>query len=358
MKRAWLAAAAVAALIAVPARADDDRVKAGVDAWGRGDYAGAVELWRGPADAGDPDAEFNLGQAYKLGRGVPADLNQAEKWYRLAAQQNHPQAQDNFGLALFQNGKHADAVQWLQRSAQRGEPRAQFVLGTMYFNGDAVPKDWVRAYAWILRAAASGLPQATQTQQQMDRYIPLADRQEAQALAKRYEAQANQLDAPVEVASNPRTPSRPKSSIGTTELPPSNAYRTPAADAPALIPAPMDDTPAPPPMRGRVRPTPVPAPGTTPAPLPVRAAPVPPRPSPAPTPAIAPAGGWQVQLGAFGDPGNAPKLWEQIGARFPGRAPAYVKAGALTKVLVGGFATKADALRACAGVSPCVPVAP
>jgi len=315
MKRAWLAAAAMATLIAVPARADNDRVKAGVDAWGRGDYAGAVELWRGPADAGDPDAEFNLGQAYKLGRGVPADLNQAEKWYRLAAQQNHLQAQDNFGLALFQNGKHGDAVQWLQRSAQRGEPRAQFVLGTMFFNGDAVPKDWVRAYAWILRAAASGLPQATQTQQQMDRYIPLADRQEAQLLAKRYEAEASELGAPVEVASDARTSGRPKSSVGATELPPSSAYRMPAAnDAPA--------------------------------------------PDPAPATAAAPVGRWQVQLGAFGDAGNARKLWARIGARFPGRAPAYVKAGALTKLLVGGFASKADARRACAGVSPCVPVAP
>jgi len=317
MKRARLAVAAMAALIAVPAGADDNRVKAGVDAWGRGDYAGAVELWRGPADAGDPDAEFNLGQAYKLGRGVPADLNQAEKWYRLAAQQNHPQAQDNFGLALFQNGKHQDAVQWLQRSAQRGEPRAQFVLGTMYFNGDAVPKDWVRAYAWVLRAAASGLPQATQTQQQMDRYISLPDRQEAQALAQRYEAQANQRDAQLESASNARAPNRPDSSIGTTELPPSRADRTLAAnEAPALIPAPASE----------------------------------------PAAVVVPAGNWQVQLGAFGNVGNARKLWTRIHARFPGRAPAYVKAGALTKLLVGGFASKTDALRACAGVSPCFPV--
>jgi len=333
MKRTWLAAAAGAALIAAPAPARDDRVKAGVDAWGRGDYTDAVELWRAPADAGDPDAEFNLGQAYKLGRGVPADLDQAEKWYRLAAQQNHPQAQDNFGLALFQNGKHAEAVPWLQRSAERGEPRAQFVLGTMYFNGDAVPKDWVRAYAWMLRAAASGLPQATQTQQQMDRYIPLADRQEGQELARRYEAQGNQA----------ATPNRFKSSIGAAELPPSNAYRAPVPDSqPPLIPAPTDDNPAPVPRRGRVRQTPVPAPGITP----VRAT------------AAAATGGWQVQLGAFGDASNARRRWAQIGDRFPGRPPAYIKSGKLTKLLVGGFATRADAARACVAASPCVPVAP
>jgi hypothetical protein len=45
---------------AQPALAD---VKAGVDAWSRGDYAVAVREWRGPAEAGDPDAMFNLAQA-------------------------------------------------------------------------------------------------------------------------------------------------------------------------------------------------------------------------------------------------------------------------------------------------------
>ena len=58
------AAALLAAFAAVPALAD---VKAGVDAWSRGDYAAAVREWEAPAAAGDPDAMFNLGQAYRLG---------------------------------------------------------------------------------------------------------------------------------------------------------------------------------------------------------------------------------------------------------------------------------------------------
>ena len=60
-------AALLTALAAAPALAD---VKTGVDAWSRGDYAVAVREWEGPAAAGDPDAMFNLGQAYRLGRGV------------------------------------------------------------------------------------------------------------------------------------------------------------------------------------------------------------------------------------------------------------------------------------------------
>ena len=71
---AVLAAAAATIALSSPALAD---VKAGVDAWERGEFAKAVEEWRDPAAKGDADAQFNLGQAYKLGRGVPMDLKQA-----------------------------------------------------------------------------------------------------------------------------------------------------------------------------------------------------------------------------------------------------------------------------------------
>ena len=135
--RTLIGAAALSLIIiaGVPALAD---TKAGVDAWNKGDYATAVAEWRKAAIAGDADAQFNLGQAYKLGRGVPVDLPMAESWYRKAALQGHPQAEDNYGLALFQDGKRDQAVPWLEKAVARGEPRAQLVLGTMLFNGDGV----------------------------------------------------------------------------------------------------------------------------------------------------------------------------------------------------------------------------
>ena len=65
-----------------PAFAD---VKAGVDAWSRGEYRKAVEEWRPAAIAGDADAQFNLGVMYAQGRGVVRDDVQAIVWYRKAA---------------------------------------------------------------------------------------------------------------------------------------------------------------------------------------------------------------------------------------------------------------------------------
>jgi hypothetical protein len=312
MKSVWLSAAVAMIALGAPAVAiaQEDPIKAGVDAWNKGDYKTAVDRWRGPAVGGDADAQFNLGQAYKLGRGVTADLAQAEEWYRKAAVQGHKQAQDNYGLALFQNGKRTEAVQWLQKSARRGEPRAQFVLGTMFFNGDGVTRDWVKAYALVIRSSQSGLPQASTALAQMDRYISLGDRQQGLALARQYEDEANRPDL-------------------TTDM----------ADAGSPVGPPVSVAPP------RSRP-----PVVTPKPKPVDVAVV------KPPVATARDGGWRVQLGAFGDPNNARKLWGQVGGRFPGRTVAYVKQGNLTRVLVGPFSTRGEAAGACGAVKPCVPV--
>src|SRR3569623_2141422 len=127
-----LAAALIGLAGAMPAAAD---VKAGVDAWSRGDYRKAVEIWRVDANAGDADAEFNLGLAYRLGRGVPVDLPMAESWFRKAALQGHVEAVTNFGLTLFDEGLCGEAVPWLEKSVARGEPRARVELGAMLFSG-------------------------------------------------------------------------------------------------------------------------------------------------------------------------------------------------------------------------------
>lgn len=310
-----LGAALVLSVIgsSAPALAD---VKAGVEAWQRGDYKKAIAEWRGPAVAGDPDAQFNLGQAYKLGRGVTADLTQAEEWYRKAALQGHPQAEENYGLMLFENNKRPQAAQWLQKAASRGEPRSQYVLGTMYFNGDGVEKDWVRAYALTLRAAAQGLPQASTAQAQMDRHITLGDRQKGLELARDYERDASR---PIMTAAA-TPPARPQDPpVVATQVQPANVARPTQATPPMVRPAPRQAA------------------------------------RPAPTPAIR-DGGWRVQVGAFGDPGNARRAGAAAASRFPGRKVFYEKAGRLTKVLVGPFASSAEATRACGSIKPCVAV--
>ena len=223
------AGALVAMLAAGPAMAD---VKAGVDAWSRGDFTAAVSEWMGPAAQGDADAQFNMGQAYRLGRGVKADLARAEELFGKAAAQGHLHASDNYGLLLFQRGERAKALPYISAAADRGEPRAQYLLGIANFNGDNVPKDWVRAYALVSLAQQAGLAQAISALSQMDQYIPLEQRQKSVALAQELSSQAEatrarQLAA-IDLGNS--VPTGPLSPVVTSQprVPPTVAVAVPA----------------------------------------------------------------------------------------------------------------------------------
>ena len=118
---AWL-------LMAAPAVAQN--VRAGVEAWQKGDYPAAVTIWTPLAAKGDADAAFNLGQAYRLGKGVPIDLARAQRYLEQAARKGHVDAATTLGVLLFQNGNRAGAMRWLKKAAEAGEERAMLLYGT------------------------------------------------------------------------------------------------------------------------------------------------------------------------------------------------------------------------------------
>ncbi|HET7317296.1 MAG TPA: SPOR domain-containing protein [Sphingomicrobium sp.] len=177
-----LAAAAIASLAAAPAVAQK-KVRDGIEAWQNRDYAGAVAIWLPLAEKGNADAAFNLGQAYRLGRGVDINLAKAQSWLEKAARAGHLDAQTTLGLLLFDSGNRQAAMRWLKQAAERGEPRAMLVYGTALFNGDGVPRDPVMAYAYISRSAAQGLEPAKSTLEQMDQLLPVEVRQKGVAIA-------------------------------------------------------------------------------------------------------------------------------------------------------------------------------
>ncbi|WP_432769284.1 MAG: sporulation protein [Sphingopyxis sp.] len=257
-----LAAPAAAAPAKPVSAAAAANVKDGVDAWEKGNYQQAVAVWRPLALAGDPDAQFNLGQAYKLGRGVPTDPAQAEGWYRRAAKQGHLQAEDNLGLILFTANRRDEAMPHIIRSAARGEPRAQYVLGTAHFNGDLAAEDWPRAYALTKRASDAGLGIASARLAQLDNLIPLEQRQRGLAMLPEIEKDEQRARlAAVNAAAPP--PAKPAPSpVRTASLPvsqPGASYSPPPVIAPTPKPA-VAPVPAP-------TPAPVPTPAPTPAPL-------------------------------------------------------------------------------------------
>ena len=285
MRRPLFVAAIFIAAWATPLSAQS--VKAGIEAWQKADYAGAVAIWRPLAEKGDSDAAFNLGQAYRLGRGVRTDLGAAQTWFERAARNGHVDAQTTLGLLLFQNGNQTGGLRWLRQAADQGEPRAMLVYGTALFNGDGVTQDPVLGYAYVSRAAAQGLGPAKETLEQLDKLLPVEDRKKGVALA----------------------------------IAKSRAAPPPSAKA----------------KPGRAKPTKV-------------AAAKPSEPRPATSPPDEPASGrWRVQLGAFSQRSSAEALYKKLSGAtaLAGRAPFYVAAGTVTRLQVGPFPSRAAAQAAC-----------
>jgi cell division septation protein DedD len=182
--RLRIAIAAVGLALALPAAAQAPTVKSGVEAWQRGKHAEAAAIWRNLAEKGDADAAFNLGQAYRLGKGVPADSAQAKRWFETAATKGHVDAQVSLGLLLFDSGDRPVAMNWLRKAADKGEPRALLVVGTALFNGDGLKQDPILGYAYVSRAAAQGLAPAKSTLAEMEKILTTEERKRGAALAQ------------------------------------------------------------------------------------------------------------------------------------------------------------------------------
>ncbi|HEY6048865.1 MAG TPA: SPOR domain-containing protein [Sphingomicrobium sp.] len=300
-----------ALLLTASAPLSAQSVKAGIEAWQRSDYVGAVAIWRPLAEQGDADAEFNLGQAYRLGRGVPTSLSAAQTWFERAANQGHIDAQTTLGLLLFQNGDQAEGLKWLKAAAVQGEPRALLVYGTALYNGDGVTQDRVLGYAYVSRAAAAGLAPAKDTLSQLDELMPVADRAKAIAMSR-----AIPNGSPVSA--------RPSKPMTVAEAdPPKPATAKPAVPKPAPKPKPTE----------------------------------PKKPKPA---VISPvAGDWRIQLGAFSQRGSAEAMYQRVSGKavLAGRRPSYVVAGNVIRLQVGPFVSRAAAQGACGSLGvACFPV--
>lgn len=289
MSAKYLVAGMLVAAVAAPLPAQN--VKAGIAAWQRADYSAAVAIWRPLAEGGDADAQFNLGQAYRLGRGVPLDLSAAKVWFERAARSGHVDAETTLGLLTFQNGDRAAGLKWLKQAADQGEPRALLVFGTALYNGDGVGQDRILGYAYVSRAAAQGLEPAQETLAQLDQLMPASERQRALALARSVPTGSpvppRQKQIKVAIA---KAPPAPRAAQVATAKPPSS------------------------PVRQQIQVT---------------------------------GGGWTIQLGAFSNRASAEALYRKLSGAVIGMQPHYVAVGSMTKLRVGSFNTRAQATAAC-----------
>lgn len=110
------------------------------------------QLWQG----GFPLAAYQLGKCWRDGRGVLPDDQQAELWFRRAADTGYDFAQYALGKLLQSKNRTVEAVSWYEKAAAQGNSWAAYRLGKLYLQGEHVPKDVPKAVAYLTESAEQG----------------------------------------------------------------------------------------------------------------------------------------------------------------------------------------------------------
>ena len=109
------------------------------------------------AQGGDVRAQFFLATRYKLGQGVPQDMQQAFAWYKKAADQGAAPAQLNIGQ-MYAQGKGVaqnidQAKVWFGKAAKQGDNRASYNLALI----EERDQNLADAYQWYDLSARDGM---------------------------------------------------------------------------------------------------------------------------------------------------------------------------------------------------------
>jgi len=155
---------------------------------------GAIILQR-LGGQGNAESLFHLGELFRLGVGREESDTVALMYYRLSAALGHRRAALTLANMLFFEGDgsektYGEALSLWQDAALDGDLEATYILGMIYWNGDAgVPQDPVRGYGLVWRAAQEGWEDAEQNELTMRSLLPLEAREAAMEYGRSLEVE-------------------------------------------------------------------------------------------------------------------------------------------------------------------------
>ncbi|MCZ7607579.1 MAG: sel1 repeat family protein [Planctomycetota bacterium] len=92
------------------------------------------------AEAGHPDAQKDIGHAYRGGLGVKRNEKEAVRWFRKAASHGGPEAQFSLGTCYHEGRgvprNDRTAIKWFRKAALQKHAWAQFNLGNLLSVGE------------------------------------------------------------------------------------------------------------------------------------------------------------------------------------------------------------------------------
>jgi uncharacterized protein len=144
----WLIAASIVAASLCQAQTDESSPQ--------GPYAWAVHTLRPKAEAGDSEAQNELGI---MAQGKH-DYQGAFHWFQLAANEGLSKAQVSLGF-FYSRGLGVDkdfdqAAHWFGLAAAQGNPDGEYDLAMCYLDGEGVEQDLTLARKWFSSALKHG----------------------------------------------------------------------------------------------------------------------------------------------------------------------------------------------------------
>ncbi len=155
-----------------------------------------VEMLKSLAVSGNADAYFHLGELARRGIGFKeASLLASSMYYRSAAQLGHSRAALNLANILYFDSEQTDhevaeAITLWQREALKGEPEAMYLIGMMYWNGEAsFTRDLLKGYGLVWRSSKEGYEPAIQNELTMSAHLS----KDAKFTARKYALEIEEL---------------------------------------------------------------------------------------------------------------------------------------------------------------------
>jgi TPR repeat protein len=134
---------------------------------GESDLETVFEQYARSAELGHPVAQYNIAMMYSNGESVYVDYQQAVYWFTKSANQGFPPGQFRLGeMYYFEKGglsRDLDmAIALFKMAADQNDPDAQMNLAMLHSTGEGLPKDKKTALYWIGKAEEGGYETAPQ----------------------------------------------------------------------------------------------------------------------------------------------------------------------------------------------------
>lgn len=130
----------------------------------------AIIWYTSAANQGHAESQYRLAIAYLYGIGITRNVANGESWLTKAAQQNHTVAKDMLPIYLANrsaNQSTSIALSWYLEKAAAGDPEGQFGIGNMYESGWGIFTNNAEAKKWYAAARTTGSGGAAKRMRQM-----------------------------------------------------------------------------------------------------------------------------------------------------------------------------------------------